>query len=147
MERDDLVKFHDRYFSPDNATLAVVGDVRTDDVMAAVAKAFETWKVAATDSAAEKGQPTFPDPPKGITVNLVDRPGSVQSSVLVCRRGVARNAPDVPEIGVLNAILGGGASGRSVPEPARAARIHLRVEFEFFHEPLRRPVLGERRGA
>ena len=112
IQRADLVRFHGQYFSPDNATLAVVGDVKTDDVMAAVARAFENWKVAASDSATEKGQPTFPDPPKGIRVNLVDRPGSVQSSVLVCRRGVARNAPDVPEIGVLNAILGGGASGR-----------------------------------
>ena len=112
IQRDDLVKFHAQYFSPDNATLAVVGDVKTDEVMAAVAKAFSDWKVAASDAAREKKEPTFPDPPKGITVNLVDRPGSVQSSVIVCRRGVARNAPDVPELGVLNAILGGGASGR-----------------------------------
>ena len=112
IRREDLVKFHGQFFSPDNATLAVVGDVKTDEVMAAVAKAFETWKVAASDAAREKGAPKFPDPPKGITVNLVDRPGSVQSSVVVCRRGVARNAPEVPELGVLNAILGGGASGR-----------------------------------
>ena len=110
--RADVVKFHAQYFSPDNATLAVVGDVKPDEAMAAVAKAFDGWKVAASDTARDPSHPTFPEPPRNVTVNLVDRPGSVQSSIVVCRRGVARNSPDVPELGVLNAILGGGASGR-----------------------------------
>ena len=110
--REDVVKFHAQNFSPDNATLAVVGDVKPDEVMAAAARAFDGWKVAASDAARDPSHPTFPEPPKGVTVNLVDRPGSVQSSILVCRRGVTRNSPDVPELGVLNAILGGGASGR-----------------------------------
>ena len=106
------MKFHAQYFSPDNATLAVVGDVKPAEVMAAVARAFDGWKVAAGDAARDPSHPAFPEPPRNVTVNLVDRPGSVQSSIIVCRRGVARNSPDVPELGVLNAVLGGGASGR-----------------------------------
>ena len=42
----------------------------------------------------------------------MDRPGSVQSNILVCGDGVPRNNPNVPELGVLNSILGGGFSGR-----------------------------------
>ena len=45
-------------------------------------------------------------------MHLVDRPGSVQSNILVCARGVARDDRDTPEIGVLNATLGSGSSGR-----------------------------------
>ena len=112
LQRDALVKFHDEYFSPDNATLAVVGDVRTDEIVPLVEKAFADWKVAATDAARQPTFPPLPAVPKGITVHLVDRPGSVQSNILVCGRGVARDAHDVPELGVLNSILGGGSSGR-----------------------------------
>ena len=42
----------------------------------------------------------------------MDRPGSVQSAIVVCRRGVTRDNHDAPELGVLNSILGGGFSGR-----------------------------------
>ena len=112
LKRADLVRFHQEHFSPDNATLAVVGDFETAKVLPLVEKAFADWKVSPTDTARE---PVYPDPPKipsHLTINLVDRPGSVQSNILVCGDGVARNNPDVPELGVLNSILGGGFSGR-----------------------------------
>lgn len=112
LTREDLVKFHAQYFSPDNATLAVVGDFKTAEILPQVEKAFADWPVSQSDTQRDV---VFPDPPRlpdTLTVNLVDRPGSVQSNILVCGRGVPRNNPDVPEIGVLNSILGGGFSGR-----------------------------------
>ena len=85
LTRDSVVHFHALHFSPDNATLAVVGDLTADDVMPIVEKTFADWKVApGTDESA----PIFPDlppPPKALAVHLVDRPGSVQSNILVCR--------------------------------------------------------------
>ena len=112
LTREDLVKFHAQHFSPDNATLAIVGDVKTDDMLAEVTKAFADWKVAASDAARARPLPPVPPLPEKTTVHLVDRPGSVQSNILVSRRAVARDNPDVPELGVLNSVLGGGASGR-----------------------------------
>ena len=112
LKREDLVRFHKQNFSPDNATLAVVGDFKTADVLPLVEKAFTDWNVPVTDS---ERSPVFPDLPKlpaTLSINLVDRPGSVQSNILVCGDGVPRNNPDVPELGVLNSILGGGFSGR-----------------------------------
>ncbi len=112
MKCADLARYHGQYFSPDNATLAVVGDFKTAEVLPLVEKVFTGWQVAQSDTART---PTFPDPPKPadqLTINLVDRPGSVQSNILVCGRGIPRNNPDVPEVGVLNSILGGGFSGR-----------------------------------
>ncbi len=106
--RDDLVKYHDTWFAPNNATLAIVGDVQADDILARVAKAFAGWQ--------RKDVPTttFPVAPKvnGLTIHLVDRPGSVQSNIVVTNPGPARSASDVPEINVTNATLGGGFSGR-----------------------------------
>jgi predicted Zn-dependent peptidase len=48
----------------------------------------------------------------GITVHLVDRPGSVQSNVVICEPGPPRANGHLPELNVLNATLGGGFSGR-----------------------------------
>ena len=112
LNRADLEKFHDAFFTPDNVTLAIVGDIHAADVLPLVEKAFADWKSPATDTAQLPTFPELPKPPEKLTIHLVNRPGSVQSNILVCGRGVPRNNPDVPEIGVLNSILGGGFSGR-----------------------------------
>jgi zinc protease len=106
--RDDLVAFHRLHFHPNNATLAIVGDIAQSDVMALVEKSFGSWEKA---DVAPPPQPSLPAL-KGRTVHLVDRPGSVQSNIAVCRVGPPRNTPDLPEVLVLTATLGGGASGR-----------------------------------
>jgi zinc protease len=46
LQSDDLKSFHKQLVTPDNCVLAIYGDVRTDDVKAAVEKAFGNWKPA-----------------------------------------------------------------------------------------------------
>jgi predicted Zn-dependent peptidase len=60
----------------------------------------------------ERLRDNLPPPPKSRVIYLVDRPGSVQSTILVACQGIARNNPDVPEFNVLDSVLGGGMSGR-----------------------------------
>jgi zinc protease len=111
ISRQDLTDCHARYFSPDNATLAIVGDVRAADILPVVEKAFADWQSAARIPDQSKLS-DVPPPPKSRMIYLVDRPGSVQSAILVAGRGMARNNPDVPEFNVLDSVLGGGMSGR-----------------------------------
>ena len=106
--RDDVVKYHQNWFAPNNATLAVVGDVKKDDVLPQVEKAFAAW----TRHDVPVATFTRPTAMKGLAVHLVDRPGSVQSNIVVCQPGPPRNNPDTPELNVLNGTLGGGFSGR-----------------------------------
>ena len=105
--REDLVEFH-KYFAPNNATLAIVGDVKADDIVPLIEKALAEWQPRAIK------MPNLPEiaPVKGITVHLVDRPGSVQSNIGITETGPARNSPDSAELNVVNATLGGGFSGR-----------------------------------
>ena len=99
-------------FSPDNATLAVVGDVRAaDEITPLVEKAFADWKVAALRHGPQ--QTTFPaiaraaqgasdDASRGPT-----RQRAIEHPRL--RPGRRRaTTTTVPELGVLNSILGGG---------------------------------------
>ena len=108
IKREDLIAFHRRHFLPNNASLAIVGDVKAAAIVPLVEKALAEW------SRGDVPVPEFPEPQaiKGVTVHLVDRPGSVQSNIVLCEPGPARNNPSTPELNVLNATLGGGFSGR-----------------------------------
>jgi predicted Zn-dependent peptidase len=108
LKREDLAAWHQAHFLPNNASLAVVGDVQADAILPLLQKTFGSW---------QKGEVPalkLPDLPKlkGLTIHLVDRPGSVQSNITVLSDAPPRNNPDLPELNVVNATLGGGFSGR-----------------------------------
>ena len=106
--RDDLVGFHKQHFLPNNATLAIVGDVKAATILPLIEKALGSW---AKGDVPQVKLPAI-SPQHGVTVHLLDRPGSVQSNIIIAQDAPPRNNPDVPELNVLNATLGGGFSGR-----------------------------------
>ncbi|HSI14292.1 MAG TPA: pitrilysin family protein [Chthoniobacter sp.] len=108
IQREDLVAFHKANFLPNNASLAIVGDVKADAILPLIEKTFGSWQKG------EVPTPKLPEVPKlqGLTIHLVDRPGSVQSNIIVLSDAPPRNNPDLPELNVVNATLGGGFSGR-----------------------------------
>jgi predicted Zn-dependent peptidase len=108
LTRDELAAYHQKYFAPNNATLAIVGDVKAAEILPLVEKALGGWKQR---DVPKQQLPALPEM-KGVTVHLVDRPGSVQSNIIVATPGPARNNPDLAELNVLNGTLGGGFSGR-----------------------------------
>jgi predicted Zn-dependent peptidase len=106
--RDDLVAFHHDWFGPNFASLAIVGDVKATDILPKIEKAFGAWEKKATSlPALGKVEPLT-----GFTIHLLDRPGSVQSNVIVTHLAPPRNFPHLPEVNVINSTLGGGFSGR-----------------------------------
>jgi len=108
--QDDLVKFHQTWFSPNNsASLVVVGDVKTSEILPKLEKAFANWKPVPLP---EWKRSRALEPLKDLTIHLLDRPGSVQSNVIVALQGASRNNPDLPELNVMVSTLGGGFSGR-----------------------------------
>lgn len=44
INREDLVSFYNRYYAPNNAIIAVVGDVTEDEIVPELNKAFKLWK-------------------------------------------------------------------------------------------------------
>ena len=106
--RDDLVAFHAMWFAPNNASLAIVGDVKAAEILPKIEKALGGWEFRALPKREESKVPRT----SGLTIHLLDLPGSVQSNVIVCRQGPPRKNPDLAELNVMNAVLGGGFSGR-----------------------------------
>lgn len=105
--RDDLVAFHKAWFVPNNALLAIVGDLTADEAFAAAEKAFGSW--AKGDVPATK----FDEPPPPTRrVVVVDRPGSVQTEIRVGQIGVSRTHPDYVPVDMALRILGGEGANR-----------------------------------
>jgi zinc protease len=67
--RDDLVNFHKTWFVPNNALLAIVGDLTADEAMAAAEKAFGSW--ARKDVPLVK--PVDPPAPRGASSSWIGR--------------------------------------------------------------------------
>ncbi len=111
--RDDVVAFHARLVRPDNALLAVVGDVHPKAVVAALEQAFAHWTPAS-----QKAGEAYQAVPQiqGRRVLIVDKPEVTQSQIRMACVGVPRNHPDFYPIRVANAILGAGFTSRLVDD-------------------------------
>ncbi len=103
IQAEDLRRFYETYYRPNNATLIVVGDVQPDTLLPSLERAFGEWKSAAVPPV----EITTPSPRQRSTVYLVDKPGAAQSVITIGQAGVARSNPDYFPLRVLNAILGG----------------------------------------
>lgn len=105
--RDDLVAYHRTYFAPNNAILAVVGDLTPAEALAGVTRVFGNWekKDIPTPEAVEPPQPTR-------RVVLVDRPDAVQTEIRVGQLAIPRNHPDYLPLNVATNILGGEGGNR-----------------------------------
>ncbi len=104
----DLAEFHSTYYRPNNAILAVVGDVTMKELMTKIEKAFGDWQKA--DVPATK-IPEVPAPADAKIV-LIDRPGSVQTVLQLGNLGIERTSPDYFKLLLANRILGGGPAAR-----------------------------------
>ncbi|MBR9977182.1 MAG: insulinase family protein [Bacteroidetes bacterium] len=107
--RTMLVDFHNQYFIPNNASLAVVGDVTPEEILPVIRRYFSSWK---------EGKPPVNDFPRpeeitGRSVHLVDLGKTqTQTAISVLADGMNRRNPDYLSASLMNSILGGGFSGR-----------------------------------
>jgi zinc protease len=103
-----LAKWHQDRYAPQNAILGITGDVKAAEIVPKLEKVFAAWKK--TDL-----KEVLPENPKAIGVKkvmLVDRPNSVQTTVVLGNIAIDRRDPDYFALNVANHILGGGTTGR-----------------------------------
>jgi predicted Zn-dependent peptidase len=104
--RDDLAKFHDANYAPDQALLAFAGDVTPEDAFAASEKYFGGWQKRETSAAASA--PATPSEISGQHIWLIDKPDAVQTQIRVGKLGIRRSDADYIPVEVMNRIFGGG---------------------------------------
>jgi zinc protease len=108
LTRADLVRYHQTWFKPNNATLLVVGDTTMDELKPLLEKSFGGWKAGEIP---HKTIATVAQP-KGTTVYLIDRPGALQSEILAAQLAPPRNTPEAVPLNLLNDLFGGTFSSR-----------------------------------
>ena len=108
MTRDDLAKFHDTWFKPNNATLLVVGDTTIAEIKPKLERLMASWKPG---DVPQKKVPQVSQPEKDV-VYLIDRPGSAQSVIIGAQLAPPRNSPSSIDLQLVNNIFGGKFSSR-----------------------------------
>ena len=103
-----LLKWHQDRYTPQNTILGITGDVKAADVVQKLEKALAAWK----KTELKEVLPPNPKPAAAKKVLLVDRPGSVQTTVALGNIAIDRRDPDYIALNVANHILGGGPAAR-----------------------------------
>lgn len=113
----DLAEFHRTYYRPNNAILAVVGDLTQDEARQTVTKTFGTWAAAPV--------PPLKLPPipelaqrKVVIINK----DITQANIILGALGIKRDNPDFYALQVMNHILGGGGFSSRLMDDIRENR-------------------------
>jgi predicted Zn-dependent peptidase len=105
---DFLHSEHARRFRPDRSLLVITGRIKEADAMKLAQQAFGDWKA---QGEAAPPAPPAPSDAKPVRV-LLERGGSVQSTVRLGSPGIAATNADQIPLRLASTILGGGFSSR-----------------------------------
>jgi zinc protease len=108
MTREDLAKFHDTWFKPNNSTLLVVGDTTLAEIKPKLEKLLASWQAG---NVPKRAVPHVDEPAKDV-VYLIDRPGALQSVIFGAQLAPPQNDPDAIALQLVNGIFGGNFSSR-----------------------------------
>lgn len=109
--RDDVVDFHAQHVHPDGATVVVAGDLTGVDVEALLSSTLGGWTTSGRTQPVDRAP--APRAADAARVVLVDRPGSVQSEILIGGPGPDRRVESGwAPFPVLAYVLGGAPNAR-----------------------------------
>jgi zinc protease len=103
IRRQDILDFHNTYYCPNNAIMAIVGDITQEEVEALVKQYLHRWE--------KKKIPALQVPkaprPASRKAEIIDK-DLTQANILLGQMGIERANPDFYALVVMNYILGGG---------------------------------------
>lgn len=108
IKRDDIVKFYETHFIPNNSFIIFAGDITPSEAVPLVEKYFKGWKKGPSP---HKKFPEVSDISQTRVV-IVDKPGAVQSAIRIGHLGIDRKNKDYVKVYTLNTLLGGYFNSR-----------------------------------
>jgi zinc protease len=103
-----LADWHAKRYAPQNTILAISGDVHADTLIPKLKQWLAEWQ----KSKLAVNFPAGPPAANKEKIFLIDRPGSVQTTLLMGNLAIDRNNPDYPALVVMNEVLGAGSASR-----------------------------------
>ncbi|MER6099893.1 pitrilysin family protein [Streptomyces sp. NPDC001728] len=108
IDRDAVVACHRRFLRPAVTTVVVAGHLSGNGTEAALRRVLSTWEGEPGTLPAPPAPPVRDDP----AVIVVDRPGAVQTRLVLGRAATARTAPGWDALLIGNHSLGGSVNAR-----------------------------------
>lgn len=106
--KDDLTKFHDTWFTPNNAMLFVVGDISQSELKSKLESKLAAWKSKLVPEKNIKDVPLADKP----SVYIIDKPGALQSIIFAAEISPSAKDPAYEANQMMNRILGGDFTSR-----------------------------------
>ncbi len=106
--RNHLVKYHETWFKPNNATLVIVGDTSKEEIVPKIQRAFSQWK---TGNVPQKNVKKV-ERSSTSKLYLIDRPESKQSVIIAGHVAPPKANPNEIAIETMNHVLGGSFTSR-----------------------------------
>lgn len=105
---DETRLLHAALFSPEGATLVVVGDRPAGELLDMASAAFSEWRATTSAMTLDRAAALAPPPavPR-LKLGVVSRPGAAQSELRIGHACAPRATPDYHALLMLNTILGG----------------------------------------
>ncbi|WP_177176135.1 pitrilysin family protein [Trichormus sp. NMC-1] len=104
ISREDLLKFYQEYFHPNNIILGIVGDFNAKKMRSLIQSQFGDWK---PNSKIAKTPLPSVSPANLGGVFFVNQPQLTQSNILVGHLGGKFDSPDYAALDVMNGVLNG----------------------------------------
>jgi zinc protease len=101
--REEVKKFFNAYYRPNNASLIIVGQVSLMEAVQLLENYLQKWKPAPVETNTPPSPPDF----NKSAVIAIDRP-ITQANIIWGHLGINRSNPDFYPLQVMNYILGGG---------------------------------------
>ncbi|HMA77079.1 MAG TPA: pitrilysin family protein [Candidatus Krumholzibacteriaceae bacterium] len=116
--REDLVKFHEKYFHPGNTIIGISGDVTESEITDLLVENFSGW---------ERKDVEIEDFPRvqideKENYNYVYKGDMNQAYIMIGHLGIRNDNPDRCAINIMNYILGGGSFASWITEEVRVKR-------------------------
>jgi zinc protease len=105
---EDIRRFYETYYRPNNASLIVAGDVTPATLIPKLERAFANWKRGEVPPVRIEMPPSR----EKATLYIVDKPGAAQSVLMIGQVGQPRSTPDYFPLIVMNTLLGGQFTSR-----------------------------------
>ena len=108
ISRNDLVKFHQTWYAPNNASLVVVGDITEAELKKKLEASLTAWKSKTVPEKNIKDVAVADKP----AVYIIDKPDAQQSIIFAASISPSAKDPDYEAIQMMNKILGGEFTSR-----------------------------------
>ena len=125
--REDIVRFHRKWYGMKGAIFVFVGDVSLGRARELVLARFQGWRA----EGGEIPEATTPAAPKKMQVVKIDRPVT-QTTVMLGNRSLKRTHPDIYAARVMNYILGGGGFSSRIMDNLREEKGLVYSVYSYF---------------